>query len=58
MPAYREKDRNTWRVSFNYKDWQGKNRTTCKRGFATKREALQYENEFKQKKSGTMDMDL
>ena len=58
MPAYKDKKRGTWYVSFNYKDWQGKQRKTLKRGFATKREALQYENEFKQKKSGTTDMDL
>ena len=58
MPAYKDTKRGTWYASFNYKDWQGKQKTALKRGFATKREAVQYETEFKQKKSGTMDMDL
>lgn len=31
MPAYRDKERNTWHSSFKYKDWSGKSRSKTKR---------------------------
>lgn len=40
------KDGKTWRVVFYYKDYTGKNNQTTKRGFATKKEALEWEREF------------
>ncbi len=58
MPAYRDMKNNTWYVKFHYKDWQGNPRQTSKRGFKTKRDALDYENEFKKRKSGDLDMSL
>ncbi len=36
----------TWRVACYYTDWQGKRRKHDKRGFATKKEAQEYEREF------------
>lgn len=44
MPAF--KDGKTWRVVFYYKDYKGNNIQTTKRGFLTKKEALEYEREF------------
>lgn len=32
-----------WYAAFNYTDWTGKNKHTCKRGFKTQREAKEYE---------------
>lgn len=31
MPAYKDKERNTWYSSFKYKDWSGKSRSKTKR---------------------------
>lgn len=39
MPAYKDKNKGTWYVSFHYFDWTGKNVRKMKRGFATKKEA-------------------
>jgi len=46
MPAYKDKERNTWYVKFNVTDHTGKRYQKLKRGFATKREALDYERNF------------
>lgn len=56
MPAYKNDKRGTWFVSFHYTDWDGKNRRKKKEGFKTKREALEYEREFKAKMGGGTDM--
>ncbi len=56
MPAYKEKDRNTWTVKFQYKNWEGTKKWVTKRGFATKRDALQYERDFLARQSGNLDM--
>ena len=56
MPAYKEKDRNTWTVKIKHKNWSGQIKWVTKRGFATKREALQYERDFLTRQSGNLDM--
>ena len=56
MPAYKEKDRNTWTVKFKHKNWSDETKWVTKRGFATKREALQYERDFLARQSGNLDM--
>lgn len=56
MAAYKDAKRNTWYVTFYYRDWQGNNRKKKKRGFKTKREALEWEQSFRQKQEGTLDM--
>lgn len=43
MAAYKDTERNTWYVAFYYRDWQGNNKKKKKRGFKTKREALDWE---------------
>lgn len=47
MPAYKDKKRGTWYTSFHYEDWMGKHKRKLKRGFRTKREALDWEMQFK-----------
>ena len=56
MAAYKDETNGTWCVKFSYKDWKGVTKWTTKRGFKTKREAVQYEVEFKLHIAGDMDM--
>ena len=58
MPTYKDDKRGTWYCKIRYTDWQGNRRETTKRGFATKREAKEYEEEYRRKMSGTSDMTL
>ena len=46
MPAYKDSKTGTWFVKFYCKDWTGENKQIKKRGFATKREALDYERKY------------
>ena len=55
MPAYKDKN-NKWYISFRYQDWTGKNVRKVKRGFETRREALEWERRFLLKENGSMDM--
>lgn len=41
MAAYKDEERGTWYVSFHYYDWTGKNKRKLKRGFKTRKEALE-----------------
>ena len=56
MPVYKDKKKNTWYVKFNYKNWRNETRFVTKRGFATKRDAVEYEREFKLHVAGDLDM--
>lgn len=56
MPAYKEKDRNSWTVKIKHKNWNGEIKWVTKRGFTTKRDALQYERDFLSRQSGNLDM--
>ena len=58
MSVYKDKKQGTWYVSFRYVDWTGEKKQKMKRGFRTKKEALNYETEFKRKASADMDMQL
>ena len=58
MSAYKEKTHGTWYVSFRYIDWTGKKTQKLKRGFKTKREALNYEKEFMRKTAADMKMEM
>ena len=46
MPAYKDEEKGTWFCEFRYKDNRGNTRKTKKRGFKTKKEALEYERFF------------
>ena len=56
MSAFKDNPRNTWYAKFSYRDWKGDKKWVTKRGFATKREATQYERVFLAKQSGNLDM--
>ena len=51
MPAFKDKKRNSWYTAFYYTDWTGKRRKKLKRGFATKKEAQDWEKHFILEKS-------
>lgn len=52
MAAFKDKKKGTWYVQFRYTDWEGKRQQKLKRGFETRRDALDWEREFlMQKKS-------
>lgn len=56
MSATKDPDRSTWTSQFYYTDWQGNKKKKKKRGFTTKKEALEYEREFLLKKSSDITM--
>ena len=56
MPAYKDSKTGTWFVKFYCKDWTGENKQIKKRGFATKREALNYERNYKIRQENNLDM--
>lgn len=56
MSAYKDARRGTWYAKFQYKGWDNTRKWVTKRGFATKREALQWERDFLLQKSGSVDM--
>ena len=56
MPAYKDSKTGTWFVKFYCKDWTGENKQIKKRGYATKREALDYERNYKIRQENNLDM--
>lgn len=58
MPAYKDEQRGTWCCQFYYEDWQGVKKKKQKRGFKTKKEALEWESNFKLSANANMDMTL
>lgn len=56
MPQYKNEETGKWYCSFYYTDWQGKRKRKKKEGFATKREAKEWENEFIRKSSADCSM--
>ena len=55
MAAYKDEN-GTWYSTFYIKDWQGKRIRKKKRGFKTKKEALQWEASFISQEDGSMKM--
>lgn len=58
MPAYRDDKQKTWTAKFTYKDWMDRTKHVCKRGFKTKREAVEYENNFRLEMAGSLEIDF
>lgn len=58
MSVYKDKKKGTWYTSFRYTDWTGVRKQKMKRGFKTKREAAEYEVEFKRKNAADFTMTL
>ena len=56
MPAYKDQKTGKWFAKFRYKDLGGNQKNVTKRGFWTKKEALEWEYAFKKKMTGSMDM--
>ena len=46
MGAYKDRQRGTWYANFTYTDHDGQKKAKLKRGFATKRDAQAFEEEF------------
>lgn len=55
MGAYKDKN-GTWYISVRYKNWLGVGCRKTKRGFTTKRAALEWEREFLARNTGSLDM--
>lgn len=58
MAAFKNKDNGTWYVQFRYTDWRGERQQKLKRGFPTKKAALDWEREFLMKKQADLNMTL
>ncbi len=59
MPAYKytlKNGKTLWYAAFNYTDWTGEYKHTCKRGFKTQREAKEYERSFFDQQGNTSDI--
>ena len=56
MSVYKDSKTNKWYAKVSYKDAAGKRRNTTKRGFSTKKEALEWERGYLLKKEGSMNM--
>ena len=57
MPANKDPDSpGKWLCQFYYTDWTGQRKKKRKRGFATKREALEWEREFLKKTQADLNM--
>lgn len=55
MAAFRDQN-GKWFTSFRYTNWQGERVQKLKRGFSTRREALEWEREFLQSKTSDLTM--
>lgn len=56
MSVYKNADSGTWYAICWFTDWKGERKQKCKRGFATKREALEWEREFLMQKQADVTM--
>ncbi|MDR2712341.1 MAG: site-specific integrase [Clostridiales bacterium] len=56
MSAYKDDKTGNWYLFFRYTDWTGERKQKMKRGFSTKREALEWEREFLQKTASDLSM--
>lgn len=56
MAAFKNEDNGTWYTMFRYTDWKGARKQKCKRGFSTRKEALEWEREFLQQKQADVEM--
>ena len=57
MAIYKN-DNGTWYVMIRYQDWTGARKQKCKRGFSTRKEAADWELQFKLQKKASVDMTL
>ena len=57
MAIYKN-DNGTWYVMICYQDWTGARKQKCKRGFSTRKEAADWELQFKLQKKASVDMTM
>lgn len=55
MAVYKDNN-GSWYISVRYVNWKGEHARKVKRGFATKREATEWERSFLQENAGNLDM--
>lgn len=55
MAVYKDNN-GTWYISVRYVNWKGEHARKVKRGFATKREATDWERNFLHENAGNLDM--
>lgn len=56
MPVYKNEKNNTWYVSIRYTDYTGKHSRKLKRGFKYRKDAVEYEHNFKVSLAGSPEM--
>lgn len=56
MPVYKDEKNGSWYAMVRFEDWKGQRKQKRKRGFATKREAQEWERTFQQQNTGDLDM--
>ena len=56
MPAFKDSKTGKWFAKFYYTDWIGDRKQKWKRGFATKKEAQAFEQDFLERQAGSPDM--
>lgn len=56
MPAYKDEKTGKWTVQCYYKNRKGERKHKKKRGFQTKKEAIEWERDFLNSTSENMDM--
>lgn len=57
MAIYKN-DNGIWYVMIRYQDWTGARKQKCKRGFSTRKEAADWELQFKLQKKASVDMTM
>ncbi len=58
MAAYKGDKKDTWYAKFRHRNWKGELKSVTKRGFRTKRDALQWEREYKAKMAAVGDTEM
>lgn len=56
MAVYKDDNTKTWYVSVRYSNWQGEKTRKVKRGFKTKKEAQEWEQDFLNENAGSLEM--
>ena len=58
MPAYKDQKKGTWYCAFYYEDWQGVRKKKLRRGFETKKEALEWERQYLLMQAANLSMEF
>ncbi len=56
MPVFKNESNGTWYVMARYVNWKGERKQKCKRGFAAKKEAQEWECKFQLQNAADLDM--